>query len=304
MADARRRRDFRRLTFQHRSAPSASDVRRNDWAALIPTIRRAGRRKELTRVYQDLKGKVAVVTGGARGLGYQMASALATHGVEIALVDVLAEVTGSAAALADAGSVRTVGIAADVTDPDSIGRAFAAVVGSLGMPSILVNSAGITTWGDSVDVTADAWQKVIDVNLNGTFFSCQAFARALMTGGGTGTIVNVSSMSAFVVNQPQRQVSYNASKAAVEQLTRSLAVEWISSGIRVNAIAPGYFLSDMTRQFVDSNAELGRYWNSLIPAGRMGEPPDLDGLVAFLASDVSRYIVGESIVIDGGYSIV
>ena len=255
-------------------------------------------------MYEDLVGKIAVVTGGARGLGFQMAGALASHGVEIALLDVLPEVGDSAARLANEKSVRTVGIGADVTDAGSIGGAIAAVSGSLGVPSILVNAAGITTWGDSVDVTPEAWRRVIDVNLTGTFFSCQAFARAVLAGGGKGAIVNVSSMSAFVVNIPQRQTSYNASKAAVDQLTRSLAVEWISKGIRVNAVSPGYFLSDMTKQFLDSNAELGKYWESLVPAGRMGQPADLDGLIAFLASDVSQYIVGESIVIDGGYSIV
>ena len=255
-------------------------------------------------MYEDLRDKVAVVTGGARGLGYQMAGALAAHGVEVALVDVLPGVNDSAVTLANANGVRTVGITADVTDAESIGAAVAAIAGSLGVPSILVNAAGITAWGDSVDVTPDAWRRVVEVNLNGTFFSCQAFARSVFAAGGTGSVVNVSSMSGFVVNIPQHQASYNASKAAVDQLTRSLAVEWVSKGIRVNAVAPGYFLSDMTKQFLDANPELGRYWNSLIPAGRMGRPGDLDGLVCFLASDVSQYIVGESIVIDGGYSIV
>ncbi len=255
-------------------------------------------------MYEDLKGKIAVVTGGARGLGFQMATALAAHGVEVALIDLLPDVTNSAARLAQTQAVRTVGIAADVTDAASIGGAVAAVAGSLGTPSILVNAAGITEWGDSVDVTPELWRKVIDVNLTGTFFSCQAFARSVFAANGTGAIVNVSSMSAFVVNIPQHQVSYNASKAAVDQLTKSLAVEWISKGIRVNAVAPGYFLSDMTRKFLDSNPDLGTYWNHLIPAGRMGEPADLDGVVAFLASDASKYVVGESIVVDGGYSVV
>ena len=255
-------------------------------------------------MYEDLKGKIAVVTGGARGLGYQMAGALASHGVEIALLDLLPDVTDSAARLANTRLVRTVGIVADVTEADSVGGAVTAVSSSLGVPSILVNAAGITAWRDSLDVTPAEWRKVIDVNLTGTFFSCQAFARAVVAGGGRGAIVNVSSMSAFVVNIPQHQASYNASKAAVDQLTRSLAVEWISKGIRVNAVAPGYFLSDMTKQFLETNAELGRYWESLVPAGRMGQPADLDGVVTFLASDASEYIVGESIVIDGGYSIV
>ena len=129
-------------------------------------------------MYEDLRGKIAVVTGGARGLGLQMATALAAHGAEIALIDLLPEVTESAARLAQAKLVRTVGISADVTNADSIGAAIAAIAGSLGTPSILVNAAGITEWGDSIDVTPEKWRKVIDVNLTGTFLRCQAFARS------------------------------------------------------------------------------------------------------------------------------
>jgi NAD(P)-dependent dehydrogenase (short-subunit alcohol dehydrogenase family) len=151
---------------------------------------------------------------------------------------------------------------------------------------------------------AAEWRRVVDINLTGTFLACQAFARSVLAAGGSGSIVNVSSMSAFVVNVPQRQAAYNASKAGVDQLTRSLAVEWVARGIRVNAIAPGYFLSDMTRQFIDANPETGEGWRARVPAGRLGEPPDLRGLVVFLASDASRYVVGESVVIDGGYSLV
>lgn len=255
-------------------------------------------------MFEDLSGKVAVVTGGARGLGYQMATALAAHGAQVSLLDLLPAVTDSAVRLAEQSGVKAIGTVTDVTDADSLADAIARTVTELGTPAILINAAGITLWGDSIDVSAADWRAVIDVNLTGTFLSCQAFARAVFSASGTAAIVNVSSMSAFIVNIPQHQTSYNASKAAVDQLTRSLAVEWISQGIRVNAVAPGYFRSDMTKQFLQSNQELGKYWNTLIPAGRMGEPADLDGLVTFLASDASRYIVGESIVIDGGYSVV
>ena len=255
-------------------------------------------------MFEDLKGKVAVVTGGARGLGLQMATALAGQGVDVALLDVLPQVADSAATLGKQTGVRTASAHCDVTDAESVAAAYAVVRDALGVPAVLVNAAGITSWSDSVDTTAVDWRRVIDINLTGTFLSCQAFGRAAIAGGAGGSIINVSSMSAFVVNVPQHQASYNASKAAVDQLTRSLAVEWISHGIRVNAVAPGYFLSDMTRQFVDQNPELASGWIRRIPAGRMGQPDDLDALVVFLASDASRYIVGESIVIDGGYSIV
>jgi NAD(P)-dependent dehydrogenase (short-subunit alcohol dehydrogenase family) len=250
-------------------------------------------------VFEDLEGKVAVVTGGARGLGLSMARALARHGVRIGLVDLLEEVEESAAALPDA-----VGTTADVTSADDVAAAFARVSEQLGSPSLLVNAAGITVWEDSLDATPESWRRVIDINLTGTFLCCQALGRACRDDGHPGAIVNVSSMSGRVVNVPQHQTSYNASKAAVDQLTKSLAVEWAELGVRVNAVAPGYFLSDMTRQFTESNPELAERWQGMIPAGRMGEPQDLDGLVVYLCSDASAYIVGQSIVIDGAYTAI
>ena len=255
-------------------------------------------------MFEDLAGRVAVVTGGARGLGLSMARALARHGVNVGLVDLLDDVHASAKALADELGVESVGTTADVTSADDVAAVFAHISETLGSPALLVNAAGITVWEDSLDVTAESWRRVIDINLTGTFLCCQALGRACRDGGHGGAIVNVSSMSGRVVNVPQHQTSYNASKAAVDQLTKSLAVEWAELGVRVNAVAPGYFLSDMTRQFTESNPELAERWREMIPAGRMGEPSDLDGLVAFLCSDASSYIVGQSIVIDGAYTAV
>ncbi len=255
-------------------------------------------------MFEDLDDRIAVVTGGGRGLGLRMAGALAAQGVRVALLEVLPEVEEAAERLAAQSGRTAIGVRADVTDDGSLAAAFGTVRDRLGVPSILVNAAGVSHWAESVDEPAAEFRRVVDINLTGTFLTTQAFARAVFAADGRGTVVNISSMSASIVNLPQRQVAYNASKAAVDQLTRSLAVEWISRGIRVNAIAPGYMRSDMTRQFLADNEELGRYWSSLTPAGRMGEPDDLDGLVVFLCSDASRYVVGESVVIDGGYSIV
>ena len=200
--------------------------------------------------------------------------------------------------------METAGATADVTSADDVAAAFAQVTERLGSPTLLVNAAGITVWEDSLDATAESWRRVIDINLTGTFLCCQALGRACRDAGSRGAIVNVSSMSGRVVNVPQHQTSYNASKAAVDQLTRSLAVEWAELGVRVNAVAPGYFLSDMTRQFTEANPELAERWRGMIPVGRMGEPQDLDGIVAFLCSEASSYIVGQSIVIDGAYTAV
>jgi NAD(P)-dependent dehydrogenase (short-subunit alcohol dehydrogenase family) len=255
-------------------------------------------------VFEDLEGKVAVVTGGARGLGLAMAGALALHGVRVGLVDRLDDVEASAADLAEATGAQSIGATADVTSADDVAAAFARVAERLGSPSLLVNAAGVTVWEDSIDATAESWRRVIDINLTGTFLCCQALARACRDDGHPGAIVNVSSMSGRVVNVPQHQASYNTSKAAVDQLTKTLAVEWAELGVRVNAVAPGYFLSDMTRQFTEANPELAERWRAMIPAGRMGEPQDLDALVVYLCSDASSYVVGQSIVIDGAYTAI
>ncbi|MRX44030.1 SDR family oxidoreductase [Agromyces kandeliae] len=253
--------------------------------------------------FPDLAGRVAVVTGGARGIGYSLASALARQGVNVALLDLLPDVEESARRLAAETGVKTASSLVDVTDPESVDAAFATVRDRLGIADVLVTAAGITIWGDSAEVEPATWSKVVDVNLSGTFYSTQAFARALLADGRDGSAVLISSMSGRVVNVPQRQASYNASKAAVDQLAKSLAVEW-APAIRVNAIAPGYILSDMTRQFTEANPELAADWVSMIPAGRMGEPADLDGVVLLLASSASSYLTGQTLVIDGGYTAI
>jgi NAD(P)-dependent dehydrogenase (short-subunit alcohol dehydrogenase family) len=255
-------------------------------------------------VFEDLVGRVAVVTGGARGLGLEMADALAEMGCAVALLDVGDGVGASATDLGERRGVSALGLHVNVTDDAALEEAFTRVGAELGTPAVLVNAAGVAAWSAAEDMAAADWRRVIDINLTGTFLTCQAFARAVFAAGGTGSIVNVSSMSAFVVNVPQQQAAYNVSKAGVDQLTRSLAVEWVDREIRVNALAPGYFLSDMTRQFIDANPEVGEDWRRRIPAGRLGEPSDLRGLVVFLSSDASRYVVGESVVIDGGYTLV
>lgn len=252
----------------------------------------------------QLTGSTAIITGGGRGIGLAIAQALAEQGASIGIIDVLEESSVAAAHLAEDYSVTAAGVVADVRDAQALDQAFSDLFDVLGTADILVTSAGITIWGDSIDVTPEDWQRVLDVNLNGTFYAAQSFARRLLAEQRTGSAILVSSMSAQIVNVPQFQASYHASKAAVSMLAKSLAVEWAKSGIRVNALEPGYTLSAMTREFMDANPDLAAQWTAMIPAGRMGELEDLVGAVVYLASKNSSYMTGQSIVIDGGYTAI
>jgi len=252
----------------------------------------------------NLEGKTAVVTGGARGIGLTVARSLAADGANIALLDLLDNVAETAHQISDQYGVRAFGQRLDVTDQDATAAAFDAVSERLGVPQILLTAAGIEIDDDSVNVSADEWRKVIDVNLTGTFFAAQSFGRALLQAGLPGSAILVSSMSGSIVNVPQWSASYNASKAAVAHLGKSLAVEWAAAGIRVNSMAPGYVLTDLTQKIIDEEPSLRDDWISRIPQGRMATPEDLTGLVSFLASDASSYLTGQQIIVDGGYTAI
>jgi NAD(P)-dependent dehydrogenase (short-subunit alcohol dehydrogenase family) len=251
-----------------------------------------------------LSGRTAVITGGARGIGLTLARALAAEGVGVALLDLLDTVDAAAESVADEFDVPTYGRRVDVTDQAAVADAFEVVRKRLGVPRVLVTAAGIEINGDSVEVTAEQWRKVIDVNLTGTFFSAQAFGDGLLNAGTSGSAVFIASMSGSIVNVPQWAASYNASKAAVVHLGKSLAVEWAPAGIRVNSVSPGYILTDLTQAILDEDSALRDEWVARIPQGRMAKPEDLSGLVTFLASDASAYLTAQDIVIDGGYTAV
>jgi NAD(P)-dependent dehydrogenase (short-subunit alcohol dehydrogenase family) len=188
----------------------------------------------------------------------------------------------SAHSIADDYGVRAYGQRLDVTDQDATNAAFDAIVEQLGVPQILLTAAGTEINGDSVDVTASQWRTVIDVNLTGTFFSAQSFGRGLLKADLPGSAVLISSMSGEIVNVPQWAASYNSSKAAVAHLAKSLSVEWTPSHIRVNSIAPGYVLTDLTRQILRAS-QSSRPTGSPASQGRLATPEDLAGLVIFLA---------------------
>lgn len=255
-------------------------------------------------MFEDLRGQTAVVTGGARGLGLAMAQTLAGLGVNLALIDTRPEVSERAQEVAASAAVTTRGFQADVTEPKALRAAWAAAEDEVGPVTVLVNSAGISQQGDAIDLNLEEWRHIQRVNLDGTFLCCQTFAQRCRDQGRHGAIVNIASISSFIVNLPQHQTAYNVSKAAVAMLTKCLAIEWLPFGIRVNAIAPGYCLTDMTRAFLAEHPDVASQWEARIPAGRMGEPADLAGAVAFLASEASSYVVGHTLVVDGGYTAV
>jgi NAD(P)-dependent dehydrogenase (short-subunit alcohol dehydrogenase family) len=245
----------------------------------------------------DLSGKVAVVTGGGSGIGLQMSHGLAEAGAELVLCARKVERCEEAAA---AMPTRALALPCDVTDEDSVAAMVSRVVHEFGRVDILVNNAG-TVWGAAPeDIPLRGWQKVVDVNLTGVFLCAQSVGRAMIGKGDGGKIVNIASVAglhgapAEVVNA----LPYHATKGGVIALTRDLAWKWARHGINVNAIAPGWFPSDMANFVIERSPELA----DRIPLGRFGGPEDLKGAVVFLASRASDYVTGHTLVVDGGQS--
>jgi NAD(P)-dependent dehydrogenase (short-subunit alcohol dehydrogenase family) len=248
----------------------------------------------------DRSGRTAIVTGGGKGIGRQMAEGLAEAGANIVVCARQAERCEEAAAeLADL-RVKTLGLGCDVRDPHQVQAVVARTVADFGGVDILVNNAG-TVWGASPeDTPLEGWQKVVDVNLTGVFLFSQAAGRSMIRAG-RGAIVNIASVAGLRSGPPEimNTIAYNATKGGVIAFTRDLAGKWAHHGIRVNAIAPGWFPSDMANFVLDRHAdELKRH----IPLGRFGGPDDLKGAVVFLASDASAYVTAQTLVVDGGQS--
>jgi len=248
----------------------------------------------------ELTGRRALVTGASRGLGRAFASALAEAGADVAMVARgRAEIIAAARQVSAGTQRRAVGITADVTVRADIERMISETSSQLGGVDILVNNAGVCFHRPALEVPDSEWDQVFDTNVYGVWAASTVAARQMAASGG-GVIVNVGSISSIIVNRPQWQPAYNASKAAVHQLTRSLAAEWAPHNIRVNALAPGYVKTEMAP--VDE-PQFRRHWIEDAPMQRYATPEEIAPSVVYLASEASSFMTGSVLVVDGGYTI-
>ena len=244
-----------------------------------------------------LKGKVAVVTGGGRGIGQVVARGLSKAGAEVVILNRSGADETISMITSDGGKAYY--ISTDVVEEDSVDAAFAEILRRSGRIDIIFNNAGICMHQTTFEATIAEFRQVLDVNLTGEFIVARAAGKIMVERGIRGSIINMASMSGSIVNIPQWQCSYNASKAAVIHMTRSMAVEWAEYHIRVNSISPGYIATPMS---ADESQELKDAWMPFIPMHRMGNPEELIPAILYLACDASGYTSGSDIIVDGAYT--
>lgn len=246
----------------------------------------------------SLEGKKAIVTGGAKGLCNGMAQALHDAGAEVVLLDLLDMVEDSAVKMGNTGA-RVHGVKGDLSKTETLERVYEECLEKLGgRVDILLNGAGIQYRCPAVDFPADKWQKILDINLSAVFYMSQLAGRTMLKQK-YGRIINVASMTVYFASV--LIPAYSASKAGVAQVTKALSNEWASSGVTVNAIAPGYMATELTANMKEVNPKQYEEITSRIPMGRWGNMEDLQGTVVFLASDAAAYISGAVIPVDGGF---
>ena len=248
-----------------------------------------------------LDGKAAFITGGARGIGKCLAYGLAEAGSDIAIVDIdIAEAQKTANKIAEDTGVKTTAIKCNVTIQSDVDAMIDVMLKTFGHIDIACCNAGICLDIEAENLTFEDWHKVIDVNLNGVFRTAQAAGKVMLKQG-KGSIINTASMNAHICCVPQPESAYNASKAGVVMLTKSLALEWATRGVRVNAISPGYMKTELITNSPEL-APLVEKWNSMAPMRRMGNPMELQSIVVYLAGDTSTFTTGAEFAIDGAYT--
>jgi NAD(P)-dependent dehydrogenase (short-subunit alcohol dehydrogenase family) len=248
-----------------------------------------------------LENKIAVVTGGAQGIGLAITIALAQAGATVVIADLNPEVGKTSATKLASEGLKVGFKQLDVTHSSQVDKVASEIAAEYGRVDVLVNNAGICRNTPALEVSDDEWLLVFNVNVNGVFWCSRAFGR-IMAAQRSGSVINIASMSGLIVNKPQPQAAYNASKAAVAHLSKSLAAEWAEFGVRVNAISPGYIGTDMTKRGAE-NPGWKDAWLGGTPLGRMGEPAEVANCALFLASDASSFVTGSELVVDGGYTI-
>jgi NAD(P)-dependent dehydrogenase (short-subunit alcohol dehydrogenase family) len=244
-----------------------------------------------------LDGKTAIITGGFTGIGFAIGQAFLQVGARVVLAGLLdqryQEQITEIGGLGDKASV----VELDVTRPEMVDQVFTQIIKEEGGIDVLVTSAGIALTNKAEEIPKEEWLKIIDVNLNGVFWCCQRAGKQMLQQG-HGAIVNIGSMSGHIVNHPQLHAHYNVSKAAVHHLTRSLGAEWASRGVRVNAVAPTYIDTAMSRQAKEYFDD----WKRLTPMNRLGTPSEVAAAVLFLATESSSLVTGTVLNVDGGYT--
>ncbi|XP_029947754.1 uncharacterized protein LOC115388667 [Salarias fasciatus] len=247
-----------------------------------------------------LDGKVAYVTGAGQGIGRAFAHALGEAGAKVAVVDLDQERAQQVAEELRLKGITSTALKADISEPDDVQRMIDGIVSKWGGVHIACNNAGVNMNSASEDTSLEEWDRTFSVNLRGTFLCCQAAGRVMLKQG-YGKIINTASMASLIVPHPQKQLSYNTSKAGVVKLTQTLGTEWIDRGVRVNCISPG--IVDTPLIHSESLRPLVQRWLSDIPAGRLAQVTDLQAAVVYLASDASDYMTGHNLVIEGGQSL-
>lgn len=249
-----------------------------------------------------LDDRVALVTGGGQGIGRAFAHALGEAGAKVAIVDISTEHAEEVVKELSDKNIEAMAINTDVTKADQVQAMVDAIIEKWGKLTIACNNAGVGQWIATEEMPEADWDRMMNINLKGVFLCSQAEAKVMLPAG-YGKIINTASMSGSIVNTPQGQTHYNASKAAVMHLTRSLAAEWATRGVRVNSISPGYTRTKLVDDLLQTpiGKEMLPRWMSLTPMERMGEVTDLQGAVVYLASEASDFMTGSDIIIDGGY---